>query len=639
MNKDIGNKFRQWARKNKEYGVPKEFKPGQSGYADFVDSKDNGGFIKKSEVKVKKVDLPRPWLHLLASNHPRTRGMYGAFWDQTGKGFSCIDSALAGPVTSHKDPSYVPTAPGPRDVRYFYLKEGNNKWFMIPQEGRNEKAYKNYSCIMSPGKIKYESINREIKSSLKVFVSNDDPLEAWQLEFENLSGRGRKLDFFCGVSWGLESWPSYYFDPRVVSQGKIDKKLNALVAINGDQNNKHPRTGFMMSDIPFSGYDMSREEFEGGGHFHEFPQTVIDGKCTNSDGTQPYEGLVGIMQFSLSIPAKGKKKLTILVGNTVADEKKRLNQLKTFRSKYLKNKNQVEIQENLVDKTWQDMVSGITVKTPDEEFNRFFNVWIKYQMKNASRFTRCLDAVGYRDVLQDTMAAVEFDPQFVRNQLPETLSYQMRDGRAIRQFSRFAGAKHDERIYMDSPVWIPDLLATYVLETKDEKVLDIKTGFYNLETKQREFNNQATIYEHAMLGIKSLYFNRPQKGLCQVGHGDWNDAIDTIGKGRKGVSVWLSMALVYAAQRMMILAEIRKDKKGIAFLNKVINDVTNAINKNAWDGDYYAYAFNDKGVPVGSKKCKEGTFQLNVNSWSLFNGVAQKAGRVKKVLSAIETSS
>ncbi|OGS20315.1 MAG: hypothetical protein A2252_11905 [Elusimicrobia bacterium RIFOXYA2_FULL_39_19] len=642
MDKKIEQKFRDWARKNKEAGIPKEFEIFQSAYAHFEDNSDETGFVNNSEVHISTPNLPRPWLHLMANNHSNTRSMYGSFWDQTGKGFSFIDSVLAGPVTSHKDPSYVPTAPGPRDVRYFYLREqvpgheNPDMWFMLPQEGREEAKYTNYKCVMSAGKIQYESVSRNIAASLKVFVTAEDPLEVWQIKLKNNSLQKRIVKLYCGVSWGLESWPSYYFDPRVVSRGEIHKDLNAIVAINGDQNNKHKRTGFMMADRPFDTFDISREEFEGGGHFHEFPQAVIDGACTNSEGVQPYEGMVGVLQFDLDIPASGTVDVNILLGNTDFDQKKRKENLKQIRKKYFSAPGQLQAQEKQVEDTWQAMASSIFVDTPDEEFNRFFNVWLKYQMKNAARFTRCLDAVGYRDVLQDTMAAVDFNPEFVKNQLPETLSYQMKDGRAIRQFSRFPGAKHDERIYMDSPVWIPDLMHEYVMETGDLKILDIKTGFFNLEKHEREFNKQVSLYEHAMLGLKSLYFNRPQKGLCQVGHGDWNDAVDTVGKGKKGVSVWLSMALVFACQKMLPLAELKKDKKGIAFLNKAIKTVTDSINKNAWDGEYYVYAFNDVGRPVGSKKEEEGKIHLNVNTWSLFNGVAEKAGRVDKVLKSIE---
>ena len=57
----------------------------------------------------------------MCSNHDDEVGIAGSFWDPTGLGFLCYDSVLAGPVTSHKDSSYVPTSPRSTDVREFYL--------------------------------------------------------------------------------------------------------------------------------------------------------------------------------------------------------------------------------------------------------------------------------------------------------------------------------------------------------------------------------------------------------------------------------------------------------------------------------------------------------------------------------------
>ena len=74
----------------------------------------------------------------------------------------------------------------------------------------------------------------------------------------------------------------------------------------------------------------------------------------------------------------------------------------------------------------------------------------------------------------------------------------------------------------------------------------------------------------------------------------------------------------------------------MAFAGRVIEDLTRAINEHAWDGKHYVYAFMPDGTPIGSDKCEEGKIHLNVNAWSLFNGVAEAAGREELVLTAIE---
>ena len=47
------------------------------------------------------------------------------------------------------------------------------------------------------------------------------------------------------------------------------------------------------------------------------------------------------------------------------------------------------------------------------------------------------------------------------------------------------------------------------------------------------------------------------------------------------------------------------------------------VNRAAWAGGWYVYAFNDRGEPIGSKKNRQGKIHLNVQSWSIFTGVAK----------------
>ena len=75
------------------------------------DLRDEEGFLIESRLAVHDPHTPRPWLHLMTSNHNREVGIMGSFWDPTGYGFTCLDTVLAGSITSHKDTSYVPTAP------------------------------------------------------------------------------------------------------------------------------------------------------------------------------------------------------------------------------------------------------------------------------------------------------------------------------------------------------------------------------------------------------------------------------------------------------------------------------------------------------------------------------------------------
>ncbi len=612
----------------------------RSRYSHFVDSRDGEDFIHSSRVVVTSVETPRPFLHLISSNHSHEHGSWGAFWDQTGGGFACLDSVLAGSMTSHKDSSYVPTAPRSTDQRHFWLREQVQDhpdiWCAFPQRGLEEGLYTDYRCEQGLGAVTLTALRNGVRTELQAFVPVDGPLEVWRLKVFNESKRGRNLDLFLSINWGLESYPGYYFDPRVVSQGRFYEELSALVALNRDQNNKHPRTGFLMSREPFDSFDMSGEEFTGGGHFRRFPRAVELGRCSGSLGVQPYLGLVSAMQFCVKLDPGERRTFDFLLGVTDSDCEKGRIHLESLRNLYFRGDG-VERERKGLEKNWETMTGRHLAGTPDPEIDRFFNVWSKYQAKNTARWTRALDKVGYRDILQDLLGINSFDPEYTRTMLPVALRYQLEDGRAVRQFAKFDGAPHDLRMYMDSSSWIPDTLVSYVKETGDPSILDIEEGFFNPESDRVETGNKASIYEHTLRGVRGLFEHRGLHGLCRIGHGDWNDALDGVGHDGKGVSVWLSMALVFAARRMRELTVLRKDDENTALMDRIIAEMTEAINAKAWDGKHYVYAFAGDGTPVGSAGSEEGRIHLNVNTWSLFSGVAAAAGRVEQVLKSIET--
>jgi cellobiose phosphorylase/cellobionic acid phosphorylase len=601
-------------------------------YSRFHDVRDGDGFLTESCLAVHRPDTPRPWLHLMASPHDEPYGVMGSFCDPTGSGFLCYESVLAGPVTSHKDTSYVPTAPRSTDVREFLLREDRAGrpaiWHMLPQVGCEPERYTGYSCCMHPGWMEIESTRRQIRSRLRIFVPVDDTCEVWTITLSNTSSRPRRLKLFTRVNWGLESHPSYYFDPRVTSLGDHLKDLRATVALNRHKANALPRTGFMMSSAAFRSLDLSGEEFTGGGHFREFPRAVEEGRCRNSLGLQPYLGLVGALQFDVNLAPGASRTVHVLVGRTEREPADYRKHLASVRRKYFTGAG-VEREFKRSAKAWQEKLGHVTLRTPDDEIDRLYNVWLKYQQHNTARFTRALDQMGYRDVLQDTMGLCSFEPTFTRNMLPIALNYQLRDGRAIRQFFKYpnTNAPNDERMYGDSPVWIADTLVTYLEETGDFDILDEKVGFYDLATHRQDNRIKKSVYEHALLALQGLFNSRGQKGLCLIGHGDWNDAMDGLSKRGRGVSTWLSIALVYASKRLLKLAQHIGDRRTADLLHLIIETMTEAVNASTWDGDHYIFGFNDDGLALGANGNEEGRIHATVNAWALLSGVAAAAGR------------
>ena len=69
--------------------------------------------------------------------------------------------------------------------------------------------------------------------------------------------------------------------------------------------------------------------------------------------------------------------------------------------------------------------------------------------------------------------------------------------------------------------------------------------------------------------------------------------------------------------------------------DKIILDLKNAIEENAWDGEWYKRAFFDDGTPLGSKENFECMIDSIAQSWAAISGEGDLE-RVKIALKSVE---
>jgi len=600
-------------------------------YSRFEDARDESGMLVGSEVVIDALRPPRPFVHLMCTGHDRLRGAWGSFWDGTCGGFSCLDSCMAGRMTSHLDTNYVPTAPEVQDVRGFWVHEAGAAWPMFPIPGYEEDQYSDYQCRQGMDALTISARRAHLAATLTVHVPLDWPAEVWELTVTNEADRPRELSWFGRIKVNVDSFPFYYFVPRVTCEGLLED--GALVFVNHDQNNKHPRQAFLATVPAFDGYDMMSEVFDGWSPLAPIPAAVARGKCFNSTGLQPACGLVAAVQFRLKLPAGQSATTNLVYGAFKEDDSRRSAYIQKVRAELLSDP---AASRAALAESWRKRVLANAIATPDEHLDRYFNIWSKVQQRSQSRFCHGLDKIGYRDIVQHMLALSDFDAPYVRARLAEALHYQFPDGRAVRQYEVLPGSGHDLRMYQDSPSWIPDTLIRYVKETGDVAFLDEQVPFLDPATNTISETESATVYEHAAAGLRSLYENTGYHGLCRIGYGDWNDALSRIG-GEKGVSVWLSCACVYQSRLMAELAEFLGRDEDAAGFRRVAEELTERINAHAWDGKWYIYALNADGKPIGSAKAAEGRIHLNVNTWAVMSGVAAAAGREQQVWESVET--
>jgi cyclic beta-1,2-glucan synthetase len=183
--------------------------------------------------------------------------------------------------------------------------------------------------------------------------------------------------------------------------------------------------------------------------------------------------------------------------------------------------------------------------------------------------------------------------------------------------------------FSDDLVWLPFVTSHYIDVTGDASILDEQVRFitmrqlapdeHELYDKPSESDESATVYEHCVRALrKACTFG--QHDLPLIGSGDWNDGYSRVGIEGKGVSVWLAWFLIATLRRVATIAAARGDTATHDDFMEVAERYRNAVEKNAWDGEWYVRAYYDDGYPLGSSKSDEAKIDSIAQSWSILSG-------------------
>lgn len=184
--------------------------------------------------------------------------------------------------------------------------------------------------------------------------------------------------------------------------------------------------------------------------------------------------------------------------------------------------------------------------------------------------------LGIRDVFQQLEASLIWQSERSRAQIVKVMNYILEDGRAPRQISFPSSEKPvpdmDLRPYIDQGPWIIDTLYTYLAFTGDSSILDEECSYYRVENTLGpvlESDRRDSILEHLCAITDYLVSNiTPETGLLRALWGDWNDAIDGIGRTKdegaefgSGVSVMASAQLYCALDKMAKILKMKGNEE------------------------------------------------------------------------------
>ncbi len=132
---------------------------------------------------------------------------------------------------------------------------------------------------------------------------------------------------------------------------------------------------------------------------------------------------------------------------------------------------------------------------------------------------------------------------------------------------------------------------------------------------RRSPTETATLYEHCARALdRSL--KTGAHGLPLMGSGDWNDGMNRVGNQGRGESVWVGWFLHTTLSQFAPFCEARGEtERGRAYREHVAK-LKEALEAEAWDGDWYRRAYFDDGTPLGSAQNDECRIDSIAQSWA-----------------------
>lgn len=152
--------------------------------------------------------------------------------------------------------------------------------------------------------------------------------------------------------------------------------------------------------------------------------------------------------------------------------------------------------------------------------------------------------LGIRDVYQQLESVLLWKPKAARAKMISTLDFILSNGRAPRQVSFPPDDKTlpdlDLRPYIDQGLWIISTIYTYLCFTDDYSILDEICSYYDCAGTYGPLSfckDKDSVLDHLVRITDFLISNIDQDTRClHALYGDWNDALDGLGRTKRAGS-------------------------------------------------------------------------------------------------------
>ena len=595
---------------------------------------------EKKEYVITRPDTPRSWSNYLGSTD------YGAIITNNAGGYSFYRSAGMGRFLRMRFNSIPMDQPG----RYIYIHDRDSKdyWSTSWQPvGKPLGQYKS-ECRHGSAYTVITSEYSEIKAETTYFVPLGQSFECWKLRLTNNGSKKRKLSLFTFVEYSgnwaavddlLNLQYTQYTLKMDVVDHIIDHGTNVYIPAMPDNfsekdQGRHSFLSFTGGDVV--GFETDLERFLGSYRSYANPITVEKGNCSCFKAAG--DNGCGVLQINTYLEAGETKEFIVFLG--VGEAK---NEGKKVTKEFGSVKKINEELEKLT-KYWHNRIQGITVTTPDKEFDSMLNMWSPYNCLITFAWSRAAsliytaserDGLGYRDSVQDLLGVIPTIPEEARQRLELMITGQGSTGGAmpvVNKVSHNPGKEKlpdEEKYRSDDCLWLFDVIPVFVKETGD-------IDFYNKILPYAD-QGQDTVLGHMRRAIQFNLDHSGNHGLPCGLSADWNDCLKF---GHDGETTFVAMQLRQALKVYHEVSNLLKKKDERAWAEPLLKQLDENIQKYTWDGEWFLRGYRKDGFKFGSKESDEGQIFMNPQVWAVISGAAsmdQALLSMKKVKERLAT--
>jgi cyclic beta-1,2-glucan synthetase len=569
---------------------------------------------------------PAPWVNVIANPS------FGFQTSVEGAGYTWSINSRENQLTPwSNDPV------GDRPGEVIYLRDEDNGALWGPTALPIREPAGLYVCRHGQGYTRFEHTAHGIALALLQYVPLEDPIKISRLVIRNQSGRLRRLSVTAYVEWVLAA-AREVSAPFIVTE--IDAATGALFARNRWRTERGDRVAFTDLAGRQGGWIGDRTEFLGRNGTLDHPAALV-GDAPLSQRVGAGLDPCGVLQTEVELKPNGMAEIVFFLGEaaTAADARALIARYRTA---------DLDMVLRAVTRHWDDVLGVVQVRTPDRSVDILLNRWLLYQTLACrvwarAAFYQASGAYGFRDQLQDVMALSVSKPAVARAHLVLAAARQFAEGDVQHWWLPPSGQGVRTRV-SDDRLWLPYAVARYIEVAGDCAVLDetvpfldgpaLRAGEADSYFQPMMSGEYGTLFEHCARALdRSLAVGT--HGLPLMGGGDWNDGMNRVGAAGQGESVWLGWFLHTTLSAFAPLADARGELERAATWRCCAVALRAALEREAWDGDWYRRGYFDDGTPLGSAASDECRIDSIAQSWAMISGAAPPA-RAARAMAAVE---